>query len=95
MKKEIDKIIKDIKKGKISKGELEKIKINTKADFIFSLESSSSVASLYGNYFVRGNIKPLFEYEKKVSKLKKEDIVDVAKKYLTKKNSTTVILKNK
>ncbi|RXK08218.1 peptidase M16 [Halarcobacter bivalviorum] len=93
VKKEIDNIIKNIKDGKISKKEIERIKINTKADFIFSLESSSSVASLYGSYFVRGNTKPLFEYEKNIEKLKKEDISKVAKKYLTKKNSTTVILK--
>ncbi len=95
VKKEINKIIKDLKNGKITKEEIEKIKINTKADFIFSLESSSSVAGLYGSYFVRGNTKPLFEYEEKVSKLKKKDIVEVAKKYLTKQNSTSMILKNK
>lgn len=95
VKKEIDKIIKDIKAGNITKEEIKKLKINTKADFIFSLESSSSVAGLYGSYFVRGNIKPLFEYEEKVENLKKKDIVEVAKKYLTKRNSTTVILKNK
>lgn len=93
VKKEIDKIIKDIKNGNITKKEIEKIKINTKADFIFSLENSSSVASLYGSYFVRGNTKPLFEYEQRVEKLKKEDIIKVTKKYLTKENSTTVILK--
>jgi len=93
VKKEIDKIIKNIKNGEITKDEIKKIKINTKADFIFSLESSSSVAGLYGSYFVRDNIKPLFEYEEKVEKLKKKDIVEVAKKYLTKKNSTTLILK--
>ncbi|WP_083568686.1 pitrilysin family protein [Arcobacter sp. LA11] len=93
VKKEINKIIKNIKNGQITKEEINKIKINTKADFIFSLESSSSVAGLYGSYFVRDNIKPLFEYEEKVEKLKKKDIVEVAKKYLTKKNSTTLILK--
>lgn len=93
VKKEFDKIIKDIQAGKIEKDELKKIKINTKADFIFSLESSDSVASLYGSYFVRGNTKPLFEYEEKVALLKKKDLIEVAKKYLTKSNSTTVILK--
>ena len=93
VKKEIDKIIENIKSGKITKKEVERIKINTKADFIFSLENSSSVASLYGSYFIRGNVKPLFEYEQNIEKLKKEDIAKVAKKYLTKKNSTTVILK--
>ncbi|WP_228711114.1 M16 family metallopeptidase [Halarcobacter anaerophilus] len=95
VKKEIDLIIKNIKAGKVSKKDIEKIKINTKADFIFSLENSSSVASLYGSYFVRGNIKPLFEYEQKVEKLTKDDIINVAKKYLNKENSTTVILKKR
>ncbi|PHO14507.1 peptidase M16 [Malaciobacter marinus] len=93
VEKEILKIIKDIKKGNISKKDIEKIKINTKADFIFSLENSSSVASLLGSYFVRDNIKPLFEYEEDIEKLKKSDIIEVAKKYLIKDNSTTVILK--
>lgn len=95
IEKEILQIIDEIKEGKISKKDLEKIKINTKADFIFSLESSSSVASLFGSYFVKDNIKPLLEYENKVEELKKEDIKKVAKKYLKKKNSTTVILKQK
>ena len=92
VEKEILKIIKQVKDGKIKQKELDKVKINTKADFIFSLESSSSVASLYGSYFVRDNIEPLFNYEKNIEDLKLEDIINVAKKYLNKQNSTTVIL---
>ena len=93
VEKEILKLIEEVKAGKVKKSELEKIKINTKADFIFSLESSSDVASLYGSYFVRDNIQPLFEYEQNIEKLHVNDLVDVAKKYLVKENSTTVILK--
>jgi|TARA_B100001063_G_scaffold227131_1_gene237329 zinc protease len=93
VEKEILAIIDEVKKGNISKKDLDKIKINTKADFIFSLESSSSVASLYGSYFVRDNIKPLFDYEKKVDALNKKDLIKAANKYFTKNNSTTVILK--
>ena len=93
IEKEILAIIDEIKKGSISKKDIEKIKINTKADFIFSLESSTSVASLYGSYFVRDNVKPLFDYEKKVEALTKKDLIKVANKYLLKQNSTTVILK--
>ena len=93
VEKEILSIIDEVKKGNISKKDLDKIKINTKADFIFSLESSSSVASLYGSYFVRDNIKPLFTYEKKVESLNKKDLIKAANKYFTKSNSTTVILK--
>ena len=87
---EIDKI----KSGDIKEEELNKIKKNTKSDFIFSLESSSSVASLYGSYLSRGDITPLMNYEDKIEALKTEDLVKVAKKYFTSGNSTTVILKN-
>ena len=93
VEKEILNIIEELKEGKITKEDLEKIKINTKADFIFSLESSSSVASLYGSYFVRDNIKPLFTYEENIQNLKLKDIVKVAKKYLKEDNSTTLILR--
>lgn len=93
IEKEILDTIAQIKKGDISQKDIDKIKINTKADFIFSLESSTEVASLYGSYLVRDNIKPLLEYEKNVDKLTKEDLIDVANKYLNKNNSTTVILK--
>ena len=93
IEKEILDRIAQIKKGDISQKDIDKIKINTKADFIFSLESSTEVASLYGSYFVRDNINPLLEYEKNVEKLTKENLIDVANKYLNKNNSTTVILK--
>ena len=93
IEKEILDTIAQIKKGEISQKDIDKIKINTKADFIFSLESSSEVASLYGSYFVRDNIQPLLDYEKNVEKLTKEDLIKVANKYLNLNNSTTVILK--
>jgi predicted Zn-dependent peptidase len=95
VEKEILKIVEEVKQGNIKKSDIEKIKINTKADFIFSLENSSTLASLYGSYFIRGNIKPLFEYENNIDKLTKKDVIDVALKYLTQENSTTLILKNK
>jgi len=93
VEKEILKEIEKIKNGDISKEELDKVKINTKADFIFSLESSTSVANLYGSYLIRGNIEPLMNYEKAIENLKINDIIAVAKKYLNKENSTTMILK--
>ncbi len=62
--KEIDKI----KDGGVTKEELEKVKINAKADFIYSLESSSDVNSLYGSYLVRENNNPLLKYEEKLDK---------------------------
>ena len=95
--KNVEKVILEeiekIKAGDIKIEELNKVKKNTKSDFIFSLESSSSVASLYGSYLSRGDISPLMNYEEKIEKLEVKDLVNVAKKYLTKSNSTTVILK--
>ena len=93
VEKEIWKQIQKIQNGQLSQSALEKVKKNTKSDFVFSLESSSGVASLYGSYLSRGDITPLLTYEKNIEALKLKDIVEVAKKYLTKDNSTTVILK--
>ncbi|MFZ9659901.1 MAG: M16 family metallopeptidase [Arcobacteraceae bacterium] len=86
---EIDKI----KKGDVKKSEIDKVKINTKSDFIFSLESSSDVASLYGSYLIRGDISPLMNYEDRLEKITTKDVTNVAKRYLNKENSTTLILK--
>lgn len=90
---EILAIIETLRKEGISERELEKIKINTKADFIHSLESSSELASLYGSYFAKGDVTPLIEYEDRINQLKKEDIANVIKTYLVPQTSTTVILR--
>ncbi len=90
-----EKVIKEMKKilknYKISKKDLKKLKINTKYEFITQLESSDSVAQLFGSYFAKGDIKPLLEYEDKINNLTIEKLEDM-KKYF--KNSVSVILKN-
>ena len=93
VEKEILNEIEKIKNGNVSKEDIDKIKINTQSDFIFSLESSTSVANLYGSYLIRGNIEPLMGYEDAIKNLEISDIITVAKKYLSKDNSTTIILK--
>jgi predicted Zn-dependent peptidase len=93
LEKEILAELEKIKNGDVTQAELDKVKINTKAEFIYSLESSSSVAGLYGDYLVKGNIQPLLEYEEKLDKITLKDISDTAKKYFDHNLSTTVILK--
>lgn len=95
VEKEILKEIDKLKTKGIDKKELEKVKTNTKADFIFNLESSSHVADLFGSYMARGNVKPLLEYEDKLSRLSAEDIINVANKYFTDDTKTTIILRKK
>ncbi|MDD4506990.1 MAG: pitrilysin family protein, partial [Sulfurospirillaceae bacterium] len=90
---EILKIIASLKKDGISDKDVEKIKINTKADFIHGMESSSELANLFGTYFAKGDISPLLKYEEAINNLKKEDITRVVNTYLVPQTSTTVILR--
>lgn len=90
---EILAIIKNLATKGISEAELEKIKINTRADFIHSLESSSELANLYGSYFAKGDITPLLTYEERINALKVDDIARVVQTYLIPQTSTTVILR--
>ncbi|WP_353662592.1 pitrilysin family protein [Hydrogenimonas sp. SS33] len=82
-----------IKKEGVSKEELKKVQVNTKADFIFSMENSSNVADLFGGYLARGDIEPLLHYEENIDKLTPETIKAVTEKYLDPQRATTVILR--
>lgn len=93
LEKELHKQIEEVKKGKISDGELQKVKTNLKAEFIFQLESSSAVANLFGSYLARGNLAPLLEFEEKFSTLTREKIIEVANRYFDERFSTTLILR--
>lgn len=93
---EVEKVEKEIKKliknYKVSKKELEKLKINTKMDFIAELESSSSVSNIMGDYLIKGDLSPLLEYEEKIENLTQDDLLEMKKYFQT---PLTVILKNK
>ncbi len=93
VEKELIAQIERIKKEDVTKAELEKVKISTKADFVFSLDSSSEVANLFGGYLARGSIEPLLKYEDAINALKASDIKEVANKYFDFSQSTTVILR--
>lgn len=90
---ELVKQIELIKNEKVAKEEIEKVKINSKSNFIYSLESSTSVADLFGSYLVRGDLTPLLTYEENIEKITQEKVQEVAKKYFNFDKSTTLILK--
>jgi predicted Zn-dependent peptidase len=94
VEKEILNQIEEIKKGSITQEELDKVKVNTKADFIYSLERSHRVVSLFGSFLVRGNLKPLLEYEDKLDKITLKDIETIANRYFDNTRSTTLILRS-
>jgi len=93
VEKELIKEINRMKDTLVTKGELEKVKINTKSDFVYSLESSTSVANLFGSYLVRGDLTPLLNYEKNINKITAKKVQETAKKYFDFTQSTTLILK--
>lgn len=93
VERELIKQIELIKNKPVTQKELEKVKINSKADFIYSLESSTSVANLFGSYLVRGDLTPLLTYEENIEKISQEKVQEVAKKYFDFDKSTTLILK--
>ena len=93
VEKELKEQIELMKNSKVTKAELEKVKINTKADFVYSLESSSSIANLYGSYLVRGDLSPLLSYEEDVKKITAKKVQEASNKYFNFDKSTTIILK--
>ena len=93
VEKELVAQIELLKTKAVTKAELDKVKINTKSDFVYSLESSTSVANLYGSYLVRGDITPLLTYEDNINKVTAKKVKEIANKYFDFDKSTTIILK--
>jgi len=76
-------IKKELKNYKITKKALEKVKNQTKFDFLTQLESSSGVSNIYGDFFAKGDITPLLNYQEKINALTPEKIEEM-KKYFEK-----------
>ncbi len=82
-----------LKEETITPEELTKVKAATKREFVHLLESSSSLADLYGGYLVRGDLSPLLDYEANLDKITPETIRDVANRYFDHDTATTLILR--
>lgn len=94
LEKEILSQIDTLKKREVTQEELNKVKLIAKVDFIKELDSSSSIATLFGSYLARGNLEPLLEYEDNLDKITLQDIQNAAKKYFDNNLSTTIILRS-
>lgn len=93
VKAELDKLIAQIKADEISDDDLEKIKNSTKKDFIYSLDSASKVASLYGSYIARDGLDELFKIPQILENLTQKELLNTANLYFRDEKSTTIILK--
>lgn len=94
LQKEILSIIEQIKQGKITQEELEKVKRNMRANFVYSLEKSSSVAGLFGAFLARDDLRPLLEFEAEFAKLTLDHLIQVANKYFIQDSLSVAILQN-
>jgi predicted Zn-dependent peptidase len=66
-----------------------------RSEFIRLLESSDSLARIFGDFLVKGNLEPLLNYEEAIAKLDAKAIQSAAIKYLNADRSTTIILRSK
>ena len=92
IQKEVLAQIELIKQGKLKQSELDKVKINMRANFLYELESSSGVANLFGSYIARGDLQTLLDFEKNFEALSLEDIIRVANEYFILNNATIMTL---
>ncbi|NPA55362.1 MAG: insulinase family protein [Epsilonproteobacteria bacterium] len=88
LEKEIKHILKNYK---VTQKNLTKLKLNTKMDFITSLQSSDTLSYLFGSYLAKGDLTPLIEYENRINQLTTQNILEM-KQYFT--NSITLYLKS-
>ena len=82
-----------LKSEKINEDELEKAKLNIESEFLYGKETVQGQARQLGHFdVVAENIDFEREYINLISKVKSQDIMRVAKRYLNNKNLTAVFL---
>ena len=92
LEKAILQEIEKLKQGKITEKDLQKVKTNMRASFLYDLESSSGVANLFGSYIARGDLESLLHFEGAFEKLSLKDVIEVAQKYFIQDNATLLTL---
>lgn len=82
-----------LKHEKVSEDELEKAKLNIESEFIYGKETIGGQARQLGSFeVVVGNVGFEKDYIKRISRVKSQDIMRVAKKHLNNKNLTVVFM---
>jgi zinc protease len=91
---EIEKAIEDAKVTPIPEERLKAIKSYLKYQYVMGLDNPNSVANSVGHYIMlTGDPESVNRVYRLYDQITPEDIMGVAKKYMTNTNRTTVILK--
>ncbi|PSM52745.1 zinc-dependent peptidase, M16 family [Campylobacter blaseri] len=93
IKAEILEILESEKEKDISDDDFEKIKNSVKSDIIYSFDSASKTASIFGNYIAKDGLDDLIKTEEKIALLNKEDIKNTLNTYFVNNSLTTLILR--
>ncbi|MDA3062416.1 MULTISPECIES: M16 family metallopeptidase [unclassified Campylobacter] len=93
LRDEIFAILENAKNSQISNDEITKLKNSAKSSLIYSMDSASKVASIYGSYIIRGDLDALFRLQSDIENISAQNLNETMKKYLKFKNSTTLILR--
>ncbi|MCP4933323.1 MAG: insulinase family protein [bacterium] len=89
----LDKILREFIEKGATKKELERSKNAYIAEYVYGVDSQSTLARRYGWALVVGqSVKDVEEWPKRLEKVTLEDISRVAKKYLLEKSSVTGLL---
>lgn len=95
VKPELDKIIYGFCDSVIEEFELEKVLQNYKLDLKLSLNNAHSLASMFGDYAIRGNIDVLLKQIKNLDKITADDLKKVAEKYFKPHNEICVYMQRR
>ena len=93
LKDEIFALINEAKNSQISDDEITKIKNAAKSSLIYSMDSASKVASIYGSYIIRGDLDALFRLNDDIANISASKLNKALNQYLNLKKSTTLILR--
>lgn len=92
VKEEILKVLEEVKESQLPEEELEKIKNNAKAGFIYAFDSIDKLSNVFTKHAFMSTLDKLDNYEENIEKLSSEGLIQAAKTYLNIKNSTTLLL---
>lgn len=93
VKNRIMEILDELKNGKISKKDIEKVKNIMKTKFIYKFDSAIKVASFFGEFIAQEYLDEIYKLENDINNLNIDEFIKYLNLYFIKNNLTTLILK--
>ena len=87
-------MIADLIAGGVTEKELQRVKNSLIAESVYAQDSQSSLARIYGTTLTTGGmVSDIAEWNDKIRAVTGDQVVDVARKYLTPERSVTAFLR--